>query len=157
MNVVRRRAPVEAESPLNDPSSSEPPSPSPQGTKSAPKKERINWWMWLTGSIAFWKRRSQIIASKASPVVPKSKTKDNSKKSSEDSSVLLPPDLPVEEIAREVVRLKGMTDKAEEERMYLLYAEAVERSDRKWIMLLCFLIALSIGMLSIVALRIGPL
>ena len=115
------------------------------------KKERVRWWMWLTSSITFWKSRSQIISSRSS-----SKGKGKSRHPPPDRSVVVPEDLPLEEIAKEVVRLKTVNDKDEEERMNRVYAEALERSDRKWIMLLCFLIAISIGMLSVVAFRIGP-
>ena len=121
----------------------------PEGIPS--KKERIRWWMWLTSSITFWKSRSQIISSRSL-----SKGKGKSRQRLPDRSVVVPEDLPLEEIAKEVVRLKTVNDKDEEERMNRVYAEALERSDRKWIMLLCFLIAISIGMLSVVALRIGP-
>lgn len=138
MHVIRRK-PANA-SPSNSQTSE---------ARAPSKKERIRWWMWLTSSIAFWKTRSQII--------PSTKPKTKERRHSKEESVLLPPELPLEEIAKEVVKLKTVTDKDEEERMNRVYAEAVERSDRKWIMLLCFLIALSIGMLSVVAMRIGPI
>lgn len=112
------------------------------------KKDRVRWWMWLTSFVASWRSESK---SESKPSLSKDRKKD------EESSPLVPVDLPLEEIAKEVVKLKIVTEKDEQERWSRVYSEAAKQGDRKWLMLLCFLIVLSIAMLSIVAIRIGPI
>lgn len=110
--------------------------------------------MWMTSALAAWRsNRRKKTEEQERPKIEISKRG----KAESVNSVVLPADLPLEEIAKEVVRLKTEAEKDTEDRRNELLAEAMQRSDRKWVMLFCFLTALSIGMLTIVAMRIGPL
>eukprot|EP00210_Caulerpa_lentillifera_P007763 g7408.t1 len=106
---------------------------------------RLKWWLRATSWISTLRIKRRTSNSKQT----------NNDDGSSIESVVLPPDLPLEEIAKEVVRLKNEADKDVEERRSELLEEAMKRSDQKWFMLFCFLTALSIGMLTIVAVRIG--
>jgi hypothetical protein len=55
-------------------------------------------------------------------------------------AIIIPPDLPLEEIAKEVAKLKEESWRSKEGHVESLWARAVERNDRSWVMLLCFLI-----------------
>jgi len=121
-------------------------SSSPQGVKER-SKARLRWWkkatIWI---MKLGKKRRNSVAEI-----------EEEEDQSSLNSVVLPPDLPLEEIAKEVVRLKSEAEKDVEDRRTEVLEEAMKRSDQKWVMLFCFLTALSIGMLSIVAMRIGPM
>jgi hypothetical protein len=72
-------------------------------------------------------------------------------------AIIIPPDLPIEEIAKEVAKLKEESWRSKEGHVESLWARTVERNDRSWIMLLCFLIAVAVGLLSVVAYRLSHL
>lgn len=72
-------------------------------------------------------------------------------------SIVIPPDLLLEDIAKEVARMKEDQWRSKEDHMQNLWAQTVERNDRSWITLLCFLVAIAIGLLSIVAYRLDHL
>lgn len=71
--------------------------------------------------------------------------------------VVIPHDLPLEEIAREVARLKEENWRSKEDHVQNLWMKAVERNDRSWLMLLCFLLAVAVGLLALVAYRLDQL
>lgn len=79
---------------------------------------------------------------------------DASKESKPVEAIIIPPDLPLEEIAREVARLKEESWRSREGHVESLWAAAVEKNDRPWLMLLCFLLAVAVGMLVVVALKL---
>jgi hypothetical protein len=70
-------------------------------------------------------------------------------------AIVIPADLPLEEIAREVAKLKEDAWRSKEDHVESLWAKTVERNDRSWIMLLCFLLTVVIGLLAVVAYRIA--
>ena len=57
----------------------------------------------------------------------------------------------------EVARLKQETWRSQEDHVEALWARAVERNDRTWIILACFLFSVAIGLLTVVAWRINHL
>jgi len=69
-------------------------------------------------------------------------------------AIVIPPDLPIEEIAKEVARLKEESWRSKEDHVSTLWMQAVEKNDRSWVMLLCFLLAVAIGLLTVVAYRL---
>jgi hypothetical protein len=72
-------------------------------------------------------------------------------------AIVIPADLPIEEIAREVAKLKEDAWRSKEDHLESLWARTVERNDRSWVMLLCFLLSVAIGLLAVVAYRISGL
>jgi hypothetical protein len=72
-------------------------------------------------------------------------------------AIIIPPDLPLEEIAKEVAKLKEESWRSKEGHVESLWARAVERNDRSWVMLLCFLITVAVGLLAVVAYRLDLL
>jgi hypothetical protein len=72
-------------------------------------------------------------------------------------AIVIPADLPLEEIAKEVAKLKEDAWRSKEDHLESLWAKTVERNDRSWIMLLCFLLSVVIGLLCVVAWRISGL
>jgi hypothetical protein len=72
-------------------------------------------------------------------------------------AIVIPADLPLEEIAKEVAKLKEDAWRSKEDHLESLWAKTVERNDRSWLMLLCFLLSVVIGLLSVVAWRISGL
>ena len=57
----------------------------------------------------------------------------------------------------EVAKLKEETWRSQEDHVEALWARAVERNDRPWIILACFLFSVAIGLLTVVAWRINHL
>lgn len=55
---------------------------------------------------------------------------------------------------REVARLKEESWRSKEDHVESLWARAVERNDRSWVMLACFLLAVAVGLLTVVAYRL---
>jgi hypothetical protein len=53
-----------------------------------------------------------------------------------------------------VARLKEESWRSKEDHVESLWARAVERNDRSWLMLLAFLLTLAIALLSVVAYRL---
>eukprot|EP00879_Flechtneria_rotunda_P007959 GHRR01008338.1.p1 GENE.GHRR01008338.1~~GHRR01008338.1.p1 ORF type:complete len:1287 (+),score=597.52 GHRR01008338.1:548-4408(+) len=72
-------------------------------------------------------------------------------------AIIIPPDLPLEDIAREVARLKEDAWRSKEDHVESLWAKTVERNDRSWLMLFCFLLAVAVGLLAVVVYRLGGL
>jgi hypothetical protein len=72
-------------------------------------------------------------------------------------AIVIPADLPLEEIAKEVAKLKEDAWRSKEDHLESLWAKTVERNDRSWLMLLCFLLSVVIGLLCVVAWRISGL
>jgi hypothetical protein len=72
-------------------------------------------------------------------------------------AIVIPADLPLEEIAKEVAKLKEDAWRSKEDHLENLWAKTVERNDRSWLMLLCFLLSVVIGLLCVVAWRISGL
>ena len=68
--------------------------------------------------------------------------------------VLIPPDLPLEEIAREVAKLKEETWKSSDAQGENLWTRTVESNDRGWIILLCGLVAVAVSLLALVLYRL---
>eukprot|EP00882_Tetradesmus_deserticola_P007367 GHRQ01007761.1.p3 GENE.GHRQ01007761.1~~GHRQ01007761.1.p3 ORF type:complete len:172 (+),score=87.01 GHRQ01007761.1:178-693(+) len=71
--------------------------------------------------------------------------------------IVIPADLPLEEIAREVAKMKEDAWRSKEDHLENLWAKTVERNDRSWLMLLCFLLSVAITLLCVVAWRISGL
>ena len=122
--------------------------------------QRTPWWSWAAALVA---KRSQVADEKErqrprkrrrvhkDPKLGKSKPK---RQPSRMDRVIIPREVPLEDIAKEVVRLKEESVADQEEKLDKLYSEAIEESDRKWVILLCFLTAVSAGLLMIVAHRL---
>jgi len=72
-------------------------------------------------------------------------------------AIIIPPDLPIEDIAEEVARLKQETWRLKEGHVESLWARTVERNDRKWVILAVFLLTVSVGLLATVAYRLDKL
>jgi len=139
----------------------------PQSSREPAKGEGANngqraaWWTWAASLLA--RRTQDGVAEKEQrrsrkkrrsskgPKLGKSKSR---KPPTGMGTVVVPKEVPLEDIAREVVRMKERNSEQEDERMDRMYNEAVEQSDRKWVMLLFFLSAVSVGLLTIVAYRL---
>ncbi|GIL43724.1 hypothetical protein Vafri_1308 [Volvox africanus] len=72
-------------------------------------------------------------------------------------AIYIPPDLPLEEIAAEVQRLKEDSWRERSDHVSNLWMKAVERNDRKWLMLAAFLLSVAVGLLTVVAWRLEQL
>ncbi|GLC55559.1 hypothetical protein PLESTB_001000400 [Pleodorina starrii] len=72
-------------------------------------------------------------------------------------AIYIPPDLPLEEIAAEVQRLKEDSWRERSDHVSGLWMKAVERNDRKWLMLAAFLLSVAVGLLTVVAWRLEQL
>ncbi|KXZ50227.1 hypothetical protein GPECTOR_17g864 [Gonium pectorale] len=72
-------------------------------------------------------------------------------------AIIIPPDLPLEEIAAEVARLKEDSWRERSDHVSNLWVKAVERNDRKWLMLAAFLLSVAVGLLTVVAWRLEQL
>ncbi|PNW86145.1 hypothetical protein CHLRE_02g074900v5 [Chlamydomonas reinhardtii] len=72
-------------------------------------------------------------------------------------AIYIPPDLPLEEIAAEVQRLKEDSWRERSDHVSSLWMKAVERNDRKWLMLAAFLLSVAVGLLTVVAWRLEQL
>eukprot|EP00798_Chlamydomonas_sp_ICE-L_P002500 gene2500-5457_t len=70
-------------------------------------------------------------------------------------SVYIPPDLPIEEIAKELALLKEESWRSKDDQVSKLWNNAVEKKDRSWVILLCCLLAVAIALLSDVAFLIN--
>ncbi len=69
-------------------------------------------------------------------------------------AIIIPSDLPLEEIAKEVARMKEESWRSKEGHVQNLWAQTVEKNDRSWVVLLCFLVTVAITLLTVVAWRI---
>ena len=122
--------------------------------------QQVSWWSWAAALVS---RRLQDTEGKEQqrprkrrrvrkdPNLVKSKAKRGPDRM---DRVVIPREIPLEDIAKEVVRLKEESAVNQEEKLDRLYTEAIEESDRKWVTLLCFLTAVSAGLLMIVAHRL---
>ncbi|EFJ51225.1 hypothetical protein VOLCADRAFT_88088 [Volvox carteri f. nagariensis] len=72
-------------------------------------------------------------------------------------AIYIPADLPLEEIAAEVQRLKEDSWRERSDHVSSLWRKAVERNDRKWLMLAAFLLSVAVGLLTVVAWRLEQL
>ena len=72
-------------------------------------------------------------------------------------AIVIPADLPIEAIAREVARLKEESWRDKDSRVSSLWMAAVERNDRSWYLLLAILLSVVVGLLGAVFYRIGAL
>lgn len=72
-------------------------------------------------------------------------------------TILIPADLPLEEIAKEVARLKEESWKSKEDHVESLWARTVERNDRSWLVLIAVLMSVAVGLLAVVAYRLNVL
>ncbi|CAD7700131.1 unnamed protein product [Ostreobium quekettii] len=134
----------------------------PQSSREPAKEEGTNngqraaWWSWAASLLARRPEKEQRRPRKKrrSSKGPKLGKSRSRKPPAGMGSVVVPKEVPLEDIAREVVRMKEKNSEQEDERMDRMYNEAVEQSDRKWVMLLFFLSAVSVGLLMIVAYRL---
>eukprot|EP01023_Acetabularia_acetabulum_P064194 TRINITY_DN8242_c0_g1_i1.p3 TRINITY_DN8242_c0_g1~~TRINITY_DN8242_c0_g1_i1.p3 ORF type:complete len:156 (-),score=28.53 TRINITY_DN8242_c0_g1_i1:1000-1467(-) len=71
--------------------------------------------------------------------------------------VIIPPDLPLAEIAREVARVREEAIQSEQTRAESFWAKALEQADRPWIILLVSLTAGALILLMVVFYRLDML
>ncbi|GMH35092.1 hypothetical protein BSKO_02960 [Bryopsis sp. KO-2023] len=130
--------------------------PSPGGDGSGQEKGRVPWWAAIGSVISFRRRDSG--SEEAKPKRKRQKTgKSKRRRTNKNGPNLssMPIDLPLAEIAREVAKMREEQNRKQEGLMDDLQAQnKMESSDRKWIMLLCFLTACSAGLLTVVAYRL---
>ncbi|KAG1678854.1 hypothetical protein FOA52_003522 [Chlamydomonas sp. UWO 241] len=69
-------------------------------------------------------------------------------------AIIIPPDLSIEDIAKELAAIKEDSWRRREDHVSRLWGNAVEKNDRSWLMLLCFLLSVAVGLLSLVEYRI---
>lgn len=112
------------------------------------------WWM-------FWSRGDDDASSSSSSSASASNDvggdKGTGSKQGPLEAVYLPTDLSMGEIAKELAKIKETESKSRDDEMGQLWSEAVEKNDRSWNMVLCFLLTTAVGLLSIVAYKLDVL
>lgn len=121
----------------------------PELIETLEKENSRNWWEFDWD----WLPKFGGSADEGSGASGASAAGDGSNKPVE--AIVIPADLPLEEIAKEVAKLKEDAWRSKEDHVESLWAKTVERNDRSWLMLLCFLLTVVIGLLAVVAYRIA--
>lgn len=124
----------------------------PSAADASPGKSRP-WWQFWGGGGGQRRQNSDAAGAVRPPSGSATPTADPSKPV---DNVYVPEDLPLEEIAKELARMNEENLRTKEHHMMGLWMRAVEKNDRAWVVLLCFLLSVSIGLLSVVAYRLSP-